>query len=102
MFVPRGKIGRMNVEKFKRWQWVLVGLGVGLVLGYAQTSLSSGNLFSSPATISQDDFETAVTEAPRLIEGHPYVVARDITVRRHGDYYRVTLRRLESVSTHLE
>jgi hypothetical protein len=87
----------MNVEKVRRWHWVVLGLMVGLALGYAHAALAPGDLFSSASTISQADFEAAVAAEPQ--GGHPIV--RDITVRPEPRFHRVTLRRFERVSDHV-
>jgi hypothetical protein len=68
----------MRIEELKRWHWVLVGLIVGVSLGYLYGSIEPG----SGRSISQARFETALNETP-LQGSHPWI--RDIVVHPHPE-----------------
>jgi uncharacterized membrane-anchored protein YhcB (DUF1043 family) len=69
----------MRIEELKRWHWILVGLIVGITLGYLYGSIEPG----SGRSISQARFEAALNRTP-LQGSYPWI--RDIVVHPHPEH----------------
>ena len=80
----------MDIEKLKRWHWTVIGLLVGLLLGWGVKSLNESGGLTDAGTIGIRDFEQELLENNR---GYP--VLRDVVVHRSDANWTVTLRRLE-------
>ncbi len=77
----------MRVDRVKRWQWILIGLAIGLVLAYLQLSLGpEGFVFAGQhSSVGQEEFERAIAHPP--IQGNP--VVKNLRVYPDGNKFLV-------------
>lgn len=80
----------MNLENLKRWHWAVVGLLVGLLIGWGVKSLNDAGGIGDSGSIGVREFEKELTESRG---GYP--VLRDIVIHHVNGDAVVTLRRLE-------
>lgn len=83
----------MRVDRIKRWQWILIGLLIGLVLAYLQSSIGAeGFVFSGKhSSVGQQEFERAIAQPPA--GGNPIV--KNLRVYPDGNKFLVEFSYLE-------
>lgn len=80
----------MDIEKLNRWHWVVIGLLVGLLLGWGASSLNDAGGLNDAGTIGVREFEQEL-----LGNNRGYPLLRNVVVHRSDDRYTVTMQRLE-------
>lgn len=80
----------MDIEKLSRWHWAVIGLLVGLLLGWGAKSLDDAGGLGDAGSLGVGDFERELTASNRR---HP--ILRNIVVHQSQGDWAVTLQRLE-------
>jgi len=68
----------MGIDEIKRWQWAIIGAVVGLMLGYAWTSMGSDAGPANIHRVDQREFERDLTLRDEQ-SGQPFI--KDIVIR---------------------
>ncbi len=81
----------MGIEGLRRWQWVVIGLVLGISLGYARNRLGNSIGSVGARNLGPERFQAELAQPP--FEGKP-ILANIVVHPLDGGLYRVTMQRL--------
>ncbi len=88
----------MSIESLKRWHWALIGLSLGLLIGWAQVKIGVDGMLAMGGhrTIGQIDFERGLRQAPM----RAYPIIEDLCIYPDGRRFVLRMKRFEPHPTH--
>jgi len=76
----------MNIQAFKRWQWIVIGVVAGAVLAGAKMLATSDQMVGGQGFLDQAHFESGLNQVD--FEGRPVITDIVIRPRAHIDLVR--------------